>query len=90
MPITKDSIKKIVSKFTIEKDDTGSSAVQVALFTEYINNLTVHMKANKKDYQARKNLIVFVVRRKRHLIYLKNRKNEQYEQLIKELKIKRI
>ena len=88
--ITKELKKKTIVKFGIDANDTGTSEVQVTLFTQHINNLTEHMKANKKDYQARKGLLAFVVKRKRLLIYLKNRSNERYEKLIKELKLKRV
>jgi ribosomal protein S15P/S13E len=33
---------------------------------------------------------VFVTKRKRLLIYLKNKNNDRYEKLIKELKLKRV
>ena len=32
------------------KNDTGSTEGQIALFTERINHLTQHLKANQKDY----------------------------------------
>ena len=90
MSVTKELKKEIISKFSSGANDTGSSEVQVALFTKHISNLTEHLKINKKDYQARRGLLVFVVKRKRLLIYLKNRNNDRYEKIIKELKLKRV
>jgi small subunit ribosomal protein S15 len=90
MSVTKELKKEIISKFSSGANDTGSSEVQVALFTKHISNLTEHLKINKKDYQARRGLLVFVVKRKRLLIYLKNRNNDRYEKVIKELKLKRV
>ena len=90
MSVTKELKREIISKFSSGANDTGSSEVQVALFTKHISNLTEHLKINKKDYQARRGLLVFVVKRKRLLIYLKNRNNDRYEKVIKELKLKRV
>ncbi len=77
MSVTKELKKEIISKFSSGANDTGSTEVQVALFTKHISNLTEHLKINKKDYQARRGLLVFVVKRKRLLVYLKsiNHKN---------------
>ena len=90
MSVTKELKKEIISKFSSGANDTGSTEVQVALFTKHISNLTEHLKINKKEYQARRGLLVFVVKRKRLLIYLKNRNNDRYEKVIKELKLKRV
>jgi small subunit ribosomal protein S15 len=90
MSVTKELKKEIISKFSSGANDTGSTEVQVALFTKHISNLTEHLKINKKDYQARRGLLVFVVKRKRLLVYLKNRNNDRYEKVIKELKLKRV
>ncbi len=90
MSVTKELKKEIISKFSSSANDTGSTEVQVALFTKHISNLTEHLKINKKDYQARRGLLVFVVKRKRLLSYLKDRNNDRYEKIIKELKLKRV
>ena len=50
MSVTKELKKEIISKFSSGANDTGSSEVQVALFTKHISNLTEHLKINKKDY----------------------------------------
>lgn len=90
MSIEKKVKEEIILKFSSSITDTGSTEVQVALFTKHISNLTEHLKINKKDYQARKGLLAFVTKRKRLLIYLKNRDNDRYETLIKELKLKKV
>ena len=90
MSVTKELTQEIISKFAISKNDTGSSEVQIALFTKHISNLTEHLKINKKDYQARRGLLLFVVKRKRLLTYLKNNNNDRYEKIIKELKLKKV
>ena len=40
---------KIVGKYQIAKNDTGSPEVQVALMTDRITYLTEHFKTNAKD-----------------------------------------
>lgn len=90
MSVTKELKKEIISQFSSGKNDTGSTEVQVALFTKHVSNLTEHLKTNKNDYQAQKGLLAFVTKRKRLLIYLKSRDNDRYEKLIKELKLKRV
>jgi small subunit ribosomal protein S15 len=90
MSITKEFKKEIISKFLLKKNDTGSVEVQVALFTEHITNLTKHLKINKKDYQGRRGLLMFVTKRKRLLTYLKDNNIDRYGKIIKKLKLKSI
>lgn len=46
------------------KTDTGSAESQIALFTERINHITEHLKANKKDFSAELNLVKLVGKRR--------------------------
>ena len=47
--LSKEKIAEIVKKYGKNEKDTGSVEVQIALLTEQINELTKHLKANKKD-----------------------------------------
>ena len=49
MSITKEVKKDLISKFSINKKDTGSAEVQIAVQTERINNLIEHFKNHKHD-----------------------------------------
>lgn len=69
--------------------DTGSSAVQVEALTVHINELTEHLKANKKDHMARRGLLVMVGRRKKLLKYLASKDSAAYLALIKKLGLRR-
>lgn len=69
--------------------DTGSSAAQVTAMTARINELTDHLKINKKDHMARRGLLVLVGRRKRLLKYLASKDSSQYLALIKKLGLRR-
>ena len=80
--------KEIIAKFGRDKNDTGSSEVQVALLTQRIADLTQHLKANPKDHSSRLGLLKLVGLRKSLLSYLKHTKYESYVKLIKSLKLK--
>ena len=47
MSITTEKKQEVIKKFAIEKGDTGSPQVQIAILTERINNLTGHFKDHK-------------------------------------------
>ena len=70
-------------------EDTGSPAVQVTALTAHINELTEHLKVNKKDHMARRGLLVLVGRRKRLLKYLASKDSAGYLALIKKLGLRR-
>lgn len=86
--ISKTKKKKIIEKFKEHVEDTGSAAVQIALLTERVNYLTEHLKLHKKDFHSRRGLLVLVGRRRRLLNYLKTKDPQNYEEVLKELKIK--
>jgi small subunit ribosomal protein S15 len=67
MSITAEKKRELIEGFQEDKDDTGSSAVQIALLTERINQLTEHFKTHKKDHHSRYGLIKLVSGRKRLL-----------------------
>lgn len=71
------------------KTDTGGAAVQVAVATERIKELTEHLKVNKKDFAARRGLLQLVGRRRRLLKYIADRNTDGYLKLIKDLGIRR-
>ena len=69
--------------------DTGSPEVQIAILTERITNLTDHLKTHKKDHHSRRGLLMMVGQRRRLLDYLKSRKFDRYDDLIKRLGLRR-
>lgn len=68
--------------------DTGSPEYQIALLTEEIKKLTLHLKKNKKDMHSRRGLLKKVANRRRLMGYLKRTKETAYAKLIKKLGIK--
>ena len=71
----------------IEKD-TGSAAVQIAMMSKKIAELTEHLKNNQKDFATKRGLLMMVGKRKRLLAYVKNQNLDEYRDLIKKLKIR--
>jgi len=88
MSITKDKKQNLISKFSINEKDTGSSEVQIAILSERINNLTEHFKEHKHDNHSKTGLIAMVNRRKKLLKFLSNKNNQKYKEILKELNIR--
>ena len=80
---------KIVGKYQIAKNDTGSPEVQVALLTDRITYLTEHFKTNAKDHHSRRGLLALVSQRRKLLDYLKRENLERYQGLIKNLGLRK-
>ncbi len=85
MALTTTAKKKIITKFAIEKGDTGSPEVQVALLTEKVKQLTKHLKEHKKDNHSRRGLLKMVSKRRRLLNYLVEKDATRYKKIIGEL-----
>ena len=88
MSITKESKQEIISKFAINKKDTGSAEVQIAVISERINNLTQHFNNHKHDNHSRKGLLALVNKRKKLLNYLLKKDESKYLEITKKLKIR--
>ena len=81
--------KKIFKKYGNDEKDSGSVYSQVALFTERINQLTDHLKLNKKDFNTQRSLQLIVGKRRNLLDYLREKNIIKYRELIKDLKLRR-
>lgn len=86
--IKKEKKEKIIKKFKLHKEDTGSSEVQVALLTERIKELTEHLKINKKDNHSRRGLLKMVAKRKKLLRDIKTSSEERFAKITTTLKLK--
>ena len=80
---------KLIEEFKSHEKDTGSSEVQIAIFTEQINQLVKHLKKHPKDNHSRRGLLKMVSKRKRLLDYLKNEDEKRYKSIIKKLELKK-
>lgn len=88
MSINLKNKQEVVKEFGKNEKDTGSSAVQVAMMTKKISELTEHLKANKKDFATKRGLLMMVGKRKRLLAYIKSQNLDEYRELIKKLGIR--
>lgn len=78
----------IIKKYKLHQQDTGSPEVQVAIFTERIEELIKHLRRNKKDHHSRRGLLGMVSKRKRLLTYLKRQDDKRYRTITKKLGLK--
>ena len=76
-------------ELAIHEKDTGSSEVQVAQLTYKIENLSKHIKNNKKDKHSSVGLLKAVNKRKKLLEYLKKNKNDAYKQVLSKLNLRK-
>lgn len=83
-------VKENVLKGVRKHDtDTGSAEAQVGLLTRQIEDLSTHLRKNKKDFHSRRGLLQMVADRRKHLKYLQRHDLKSYEALIKKLGLKR-
>ena len=80
--------QEIIAQFAQSEHDTGSAQVQIALLTERINELTEHLKVNKKDNHSRRGLLKLVGKRKGFLSYLEKKDINAYRELKKQLNLR--
>jgi small subunit ribosomal protein S15 len=87
--MTKDRMKELAATYGKNEADTGNSAVQIAMLTERIKELTEHVKAHPKDHHTRRGLLMLVGKRKRLQTYLERVDLVGYRSLIQSLGLRR-
>ncbi len=80
---------KIIKKYKLHDTDTGSPEVQIALLTEEIEQLLLHLKKHSKDFHSKRGLLKMVTKRKSLLNYLKEKDEKKYKALVKKLGLKK-
>ena len=81
----KDTIKSLA----IHDKDVGSTEVQIGLLTNKIFKLSEHFKIAKKDKHSSVGLTKSVNKRKKLLAYLKKKKPESYQKVLKQLNLRK-
>jgi small subunit ribosomal protein S15 len=71
MPLAKEVKTKLITDYHRHDTDTGSPEVQIAILTGRIQQLTDHLRINKKDESCRRGLLKLVGQRRRMLAYLR-------------------
>ena len=89
MALTKDEKTSIITEYQLDKNDTGSIEVQVALLTKRINDLNEHLKVHKHDYHSNRGLLKMVGQRKSLLNYLAKTDPQRYRALVKKLGLRK-
>lgn len=86
--LDKKTKEKIIKKYRVHENDTGSTQVQIAILTEEIKQLTEHLKQHKQDNSSRRGLLKKVGERRKFLKYLQKEDVEQFKELASKLKLK--
>ena len=89
MRVLSERKKELVVKYGGAAKNTGKTEVQIAILTEEINALSVHLKVHAKDHHSRRGLLTMVNKRRRLQQYLQRKDVERYRSLLKELNIRR-
>ncbi len=89
MALSKELKQELVAKYGDNAKDTGNVKVQIAILTNEINALTLHLKSNKHDGSSRRGLFSKVGQRRGLLDYLAKNDYEEYTKLIKDLGIRK-
>ena len=89
MPLPAARKLEVVRSNARSANDSGSSEVQVAIFSARIEQLTEHLKSHAKDHHSRRGLLRLVGKRRRLLDYLHSRDFGRYKSLIEKLGIRR-
>ena len=87
--LTSEEKKKIIEKYKLHDLDTGSPEVQIALLTEEIKRLLLHLKKHSKDFHSKRGLLKMVAKRRGLLNYLKGEDTRRYNSISKKIELKK-
>jgi len=87
--ITPQEKEKIIKSYKLHDSDTGSPEVQVALLSEEIKQLLLHLKKHAKDFHSKRGLLKMVSKRRTLLNYLKQEDTKRYNSIIKKIGLKK-
>ena len=87
--ITKDQKSAVIEAHKTHEGDSGSPEVQIAIFTERINQIQAHLRENKHDHHSRRGLLKLVGQRRRMLAYLNKSDVERYRAVIAKLGLRK-
>ena len=87
--LTKKQKQEIVKEVQVNKADTGSADVQIALLSNEIKGLLGHLKKHPKDNHTKRGLLKMVIKRKKLLTYLEKEDKKRYNKIIKQVGLKK-
>jgi len=77
--------KLVITEHAAHEKDTGGAAVQIALLTKQVDELTAHLKKHPKDNHSRRGLLKMVGKRRRLLHYLERTNPRAHSATVKKL-----
>ena len=79
---------EVIKSFARDEKDTGSPEVQVGILSSRINELTEHLRLNKKDKSTQHGLLMMVSRRRKLLKYLSRKDHPTFLAITEKLNIR--
>jgi len=90
MPLETTKKATVIADYAQSTGDTGSAEVQIALMQARIEQITGHLKQNKKDFHSLRGLLVLVGKRRRLEAYLRRKDVVRYRALVQRLGIREV
>lgn len=79
--------KALISKYAKAANDTGSSEVQIALWSERIAQIAAHLKQFPKDNHSRHGLVKLVGMRQKAYKYLEKKDKASFARMKQAMKV---
>jgi small subunit ribosomal protein S15 len=80
---------KLIEKYKLHNEDTGSPEVQIAVLSEEIDRLQTHLKRHQKDIHSKRGLLKMVSKRRKFLNYLRDIDASRYAAVLKKIGLKK-
>lgn len=90
MPLDKAKKTSVIENYATVQGDTGSPEVQIAVMQARIDQITQHLKSNKKDFHSLRGLLLLVGKRRRLEAYLRKKDIVRYRALVQRLGIREV
>jgi small subunit ribosomal protein S15 len=90
MPLDKTLKASVITENAQGDGDTGSPEVQIAIMHARIQQITDHLRRNKKDNHSLRGLMLLVGKRRRLEGYLKKKDITRYRALVQKLGIREV
>jgi small subunit ribosomal protein S15 len=86
--LTKQEKTEVVQRYSPEGKNTGSSAVQIAILSRRIGQVSEHLKGHLEDHASRRGLLRMVGKRRSLLRYLQRSDRAVYEKIAAEFNLR--
>ena len=87
--LTQEEKDKLIKEYKLHDLDTGSPEVQIALLTEEIKRLLLHLKKHAKDFHSKRGLLKMVSKRRTLLNYLKKEGLKRHIAILRKIGLKK-